>query len=255
MPLQEIEPIEPGDISSLLQPEVEPEVEAPPQDTPPVESAPPAIDYDKIGASVGDAITKAFPKAPEPVPVASKMSQEEVDKLLKKWEPDDAFIERFSNISTQKEAMKELFNRAADHAEARAQVNTYGAVKSLQDQIQPRLTEFEQWQAQQREARFNTRYSELANPALKPVIAAVANQIFATQKFASEEEAFDAVAKGAERTIQITAPTFKLARSGKKASNPNELPTMSSGAGGGGGHSTPAPVKGPPGIELFNSLR
>jgi len=143
----------------------------------------------------------------------------------------------------------------AAHAEARAQVHTYGEVQRVEQAYAPRLAAFEQWQAEQRERRFNEAFPELKNPALRPLIGAVAQQVLSTQKFADEQSAFEAVAKGAERLIQTTAPTFKLKTGKRSSANPNELPTVSSGSGGGGGQATPAPRKGPPGIDLFSSLR
>jgi len=232
-----------------------PAVEAPAAEPTPETPTASPIDYDKIGASVGDAISKAFPKPVADAPAAPKMSQEEIDKYLKKWKPDAAFMTKFGNLETQAEAIQELFERAADHAEARAQVHTYGELEKFNQRIAPQLTAFEQYQAEQREKEFNEEYPDLANPALRPVIGAVAGELFKTQKFASKKEAFAAVAKGVERVIQSHTPTFKL-KGKAPVSNPNELPTQSAGTGGGGAAAAaPTGPKGPRGVELFRPVR
>ena len=229
------------------------EPDAPVEPVEPVAPAAPTLSM--TADDIATAVRAAMPQPVTAVPAKPQMTQAEINKLLKKFEVDDAFIERFDNISTKKAAMQELFDRAADHAEARAQVHTYGEVSRVEQTFAPRLAAFEQFQAEQREARFNARYPELANPALRPLIGAVAQQALATQKFADENAAFESIAKGAERLIQTNAPTFKLKASAKTTSNPNELPTVSSGSGGGGGQAAPVARKGPPGIDLFTSLR
>lgn len=218
-----------------------------PKETPPAPT--PVIDYDKFGA----AIAAAFPKPAEPS--KPQLSKEEIARLTKDWEPDDVFLERLDNIATKKAAIKELFDRAAARAEALAQVHTYGEVQRLQQTFGPQLAAVQELAAQQREARFNSRYPDLAKSELKPVISAIAQQVLSTQKFADEDSAFDAVAKGVERVIQSHTPTFKLKTRAKSSSNPNELAATSAGSGGGGGDApTSTRRKGPPGIDLFQNL-
>lgn len=238
----------------LTQPDPASEITPNSDEEPAAPVAAPTIDVATLTAALSAAFPKAEPAAPAPAP---KMSQADIDKLLKKWEPDDAFIERLDNLSTKKEALKELFTRAADHAEARAQVHTYGETSRIESSLAPRLAAFETFQAEQREARFNTLYPDLAKPELRPIIGAVASQALSTQKFADEKSAFDAIAKGVERVIQTHTPTFKLTTGKKPSTNLNALPVTSggSGGGGGGGQSAGKTSKGPPGIELFTSLR
>ena len=244
-----------GAADLLLEPEPEtlggePEVEIATEVTPN-----PAPTMSMTADDIATVVRAAMPQATAPVAPKPQMSQAEINKLLKKFEVDDAFVEKFDNMATKKQALQELVDRAAEHGEMRAQVHTYGEVSRVEQTYAPRLAAFEQFQAEQREARFNSRYPELANPALRPLIGAVAQQAFATQKFADENAAFESIAKGAEKLIQTNAPTFKLAASKKATSNPNELPTVSAGSGGGGGNAPAPKVKGPPGIELFQSLR
>jgi hypothetical protein len=221
-------------------------------DAEPQPAVAPVIDYDKMAAAIRSASQPTTPVAPAPAP---KMSQEEIDKLLKKWEPDDNFIQKFSNLDTQKDALKELVTHVVEHAEARAQVHTYGELQRLQQTLAPQLQAFEQFQAQQREERFNRSYPQLAKPELKPVVAAVATQLLQTGNFADEKSAFDAVAKGVERVMQATTPSFKLTSATPKGkSNLNQIPANSVGTGGGGTVGTPTPrVSGPRGIELFSN--
>jgi len=205
-----------------------------------------------IAAAVAAAIPQQQPVAPAPAP---KMSQEEINKLLKKPEIDDAFLEKFGNITTQKEALLDFAERVAAHAEARAQLHTYGELQRLQAQFAPSLKAAEELAAKQREDAFYREYADLDKPELRQVVNALAPTILSSKKFASQKEAFESVAKGVERLIQSTTPTFKLNAKGAKTTNPNALPTQSAGTGGGGNASAPAPRKGPPGIELFANLR
>lgn len=257
------EPDEVGGISDAIAgiepeppaPEPAPEPEpAAPVEAPPVAPTAPVIDYDAMAKSLGGVIKEHFPQ-PAAAPAAPKMSQEEIDKLMKKWEPDDAFLTRFDNIETRKEAMKEFMQRSLEQAEVRAQLQAFEVQQRIQQEYAPRLSAFDEWQAQQREARFSTAYPDLAAPGLRPVLLSVATELAKTQKFADEKSAFDAIAKGVERVIQSHTPTFKL--SGKKTvSNPNELPTVSAGAGAGGAAkgNDDAKPKGPRGVELFRPV-
>lgn len=251
-----VEPDDNAGSLDMLEPESETLGQEPDASVDPVEpEAPAAPTLPMTADDIAAAVRAAMPQPVASVAAKPQMTQAEVNKLLKKFEVDDAFVEKFDNLSTKKQALQELLDRAADHAEARAQVHTYGEVSRVEQTFAPRLAAFEQFQAEQREARFNSRYPELANAALRPLIGAVAQQVLYTQKFADEQSAFEAVAKGAERLIQTTAPTFKLKASAKTTANPNELPTVSSGSGGGGGQAAPVSRKGPPGIDLFTSLR
>lgn len=258
-----------GGVADLLtSPDVEQEVDLNPQPEPTLSelhtnsdaapepekaSAAPTIDV----ATLTAALSAAFPKSSVSTePAQPKLSQAEIDKLLKKPVIDDAFLERFDNIATKKEALVDLIERTAAYAEARSQVHTYGETSRIEQSLAPRLAAFEAFQAQQREQRFNSLYPDLAKPELRTIIGAVAQQALSTQKFADENSAFDAIAKGVERVIQTHTPTFKLTTGKKPASNLNALPTTSAGSGGGGGgQPTGTPRKGPPGIELFTSLR
>ena len=120
-----VEPDDNAGSLDMLEPETETLGQEPDAPVDPVEPVAPAAPTLSMTADdIAAAVRAAMPQPVAPVAAKPQMTQAEVNKLLKKFEVDDAFVEKFDNLATKKQALQELLDRAADHAEARAQVHT-----------------------------------------------------------------------------------------------------------------------------------
>lgn len=223
------------------------------ESTPKVEA--PEFDYSKLGKEFGAAIAEHLgPVKADPQP--KELTPEEVRKMLNIWEPDDSFMQQFGNLETQKDALLKLRDGLARQMFTINERRTKEIVDEVKTQFEkeyaPLREQFSAYQQREQESRFSETYPELAKPTLKPLLAAVADQLrLAGKKFDSEGAAFAAIAAGAEAVIREHNPTFKLsspAGGGKSKTNgnPNAQPVTSHGAGRGGGNSAAAAATGRP---------
>lgn len=211
--------------------------------------APPAFDAKAVAAELGEVIKGAMPK-----PEAPRLTAEEARKLLKVWEPDDEFIKRFGNIETQKAAIVEMRDALLLQFDTLAQMRMNERDTALEGKFRPAVEYATKAEQRERDRDFGTLYPQLADPKLKPITTAVADQIKALgTKYANEKEHFEAIANGVEAVLKISNPDFKLTVS--SGSSPAEKKTTSrpanaltpstqgSGGGGSGGKTEGAPVK------------
>lgn len=192
----------------------------------------------EFGSVLKDSLKDIVPKPAAKPP----MTAEERDKILGKLNLDDNFLARFSNLETQKEALAELHDGIVRYADGLSQVRQVQLKKEMEtmfeERFAPVVTYYQQQQAEAQIGRFGKTVPQLADPKLRPLILAVGKQLTeAGQSFKTEKEMFAAIAKGCEAVIKTTNPEFKLNLAAKaaKSSNPNALPSVSSGAGGGVG--------------------
>ena len=165
------------------------------------------------------------------------MSAEEAKKLLNIWEPTKEWQTKFDNLETREAALTEM----RDGFQKQVDTISMARFQEMQSQIDaryaPLLRHIQQQETQAREARFNTRYPDLANPKLRPIINGVMQQLIAQKaSFKNENEAFVALATNVEAAIKIYAPDIKLKGAAAPAkSSGSTIPVTTPGAGGGAG--------------------
>lgn len=187
----------------------------------------------KFGDVIGEHLKTLAPKKEEP-----QLTPEEARKLLNVWEPDDAFLQEFGNVETQKAAFAKLRDALIRQADTIAQARMRELVQQLDVKWSPVQQMIQEQQAQQREARFAQKYPQLADAKLKPLILAVADQLRAAGKtYTDEESMFTDIAAGAASVIQATNPAFKLSAATGGAAKPTtgRIPVTSSGSAGSSG--------------------
>lgn len=168
------------------------------------------------------------------------MSPEEAKKLLKVWEPDEEWYKKFDNLESRKDAVIAMRDGLLQQFDTLTQARLEQVLKSVEGRYNPALEMVQRITHEQRQARFDGTYPQLAKPQLQPLIEAVAGKMVeAGKKFNNEPEMFDAIAQEVEKVIKETNPNFKLEKSsgnGAGATKPaGSLPTVSRGAGGGTG--------------------
>lgn len=235
--------------------------------TPPI---PPPFDPAAFAKTLGESVVAALPKPVVPEP--KQLSPEEAKKLLKVWEPTDEFLAKFDNLETRKDALREMVQGIYVQADTAAQIRLIQMQQGIAQEVQQRMTPVEQYFAQeavrQRENHFQTKFPELAKPELRPLLTGVMAGMAAAGQldWNKSEETITAVASNMEKTIQQYNPTFKLSGgtvvaptpSGSTpvkpatSTNPNALPSTTSGSGGGGGGVTPAGANAKKGLSIWD---
>lgn len=224
----------------------------PPPAAPVTPPAAPVFDPRALAETFGTVLAEHLPK-PAAAPQAP-LTPEQIKELQQKlnyWEPDDAFMQKFGNLDTQREAIVSMRDGLVRQIVTIMQHYVGDREENLRGEYQPLIQWREEQESQAREARFGQAYPQLANEALKPVIYGVIAELnkTGTLKGKSEPEIFKAIASGVEAIIQVGTPDFKLAASAAavqpKKGNPNSIPVTTPGAGGSGGQSA-AGSKGKP---------
>lgn len=226
---------------------------------PPATAQPTAtVDAAEFARQFGGVIAEQF-KTVAPKQEEKKLTPEEARKLLNVMEFNDEFITKFGNMETQKAAFESLRDGIINQANTIMQIR----LKEMQEQFAQQFTPIQQMlqerQVEERMSRFDSRFPQLSNPALRPLLSAVGNEVVRTgKKFASETEAFDHLAAEVEKVIQTTNPAFKLAPTQKGAvRQAGKVPVTSrgsSGASGGGGDDGAAPGV-PKAVSLLPKVR
>lgn len=195
-------------------------------------SATPAFnfDYDKLAASVASAVQ---PRAAE-----KQITAEEAAKLLNFWEPGDDWFQQFDNLDTRRAAVVSMRDGLARQFVTIMQHMLQDHGQTIRGEFDPVRSFVLQQQGEQRAARFNTSYPQLANEAMSPIIDAVIGALVKDPAFKQKPEAeqFKAIAAGVEAVIKSQNPAFVLNKpAGNGAKKPGHaIPVTSPGGGGGG---------------------
>lgn len=223
-------------------------------DPTPTPTPTPAFDAAALGktfaAELATHFGKQAPVSAQPEPKQQPLSPEERDRLLNVMQFDDGFLQKFGNIETQKEAFAALRDGLIKHADTLAQVRMNLMQQAMEKQFEERFgpiqSHFERQQAEAAEQRFATSYPQLAVPAFKPIVDAVANQLISSGALQgkTEKEAYSALASGVSAVIKQSNPAFELTTEAsasqpqrkKTQANPNAIPATTPGGGGGGGN-------------------
>lgn len=206
------------------------------------ESAPPAFDAKALATEFGTVLRDTLGQQQQKQEPEKPLTPEEAKKLLNFFEIDDEFMKDFGDIEKQKAALEKYRDGVVKQVDTMMQMRLQQELAKVHEQYNPVVAA---WQEQQRvasEERFNSKYSDLAKPELRPLLEAVSTSLTKSGvKYKNEGEAFEALAKGVEAVIQQTNPQFKLsgasAPSSNKQKSSSSLPTTSPGGGGGGGGS------------------
>jgi len=215
-----------------------------------------AFDYKALAAANAEAFKAAgfAPAAPKVEP-QKQLTPEEAKKLLNVWEPDDAFLQEFGNLETQKAAIAKMRDNFIRQADTVAQLR----MQEMQQQLEVRYAPLQNYVTEQeavaRETRFNTQFPDLAKPELRPLLTSIVQGLAAQGALDPKDETktFKTIATAVEAVIKQTNPNFKLSPAsagGKPNNNGNALRATTSGSGGGGGGKAPASDK-PLGVRLL----
>lgn len=236
--------------TSILEGSPEPAVQNP-------EPAPaaPAFDAKALATEFGSVLRDTLGQQKQAEPAKPPMTPEEAKKLLNFFEIDDDFMKDFGDLEKQKPTLEKFRDGVVKHLDTVMQMRMQEMRQAIEAQYNPVVTEFQAQQQLAAETRFNTKYTELAKPELKPLLQAVSGSLVQQgKKFSSESEAFEALAKGVEAVIQQTNPQFKLAsvsadgQQNKQKSSSSIPVTTPGGGGGGGGGGNSSGLKGALGI-------
>lgn len=210
-------------------------------------SATPSWDPNALAESFAGALQKAGFNPQQQTPAAPQPTQEEIDKALKKWKFSPEWFQQVGNPETQQSAWEQYHNGTVEHLDTIMQARLMQMQQQIMQQFSPVMQYYQQQQAEHHWTAFGTKHKELSNPALRPLLTAVMNDMNGGGfKASSPEHYYDELAKRAERVIQATNPQFKL---GAQASTNNgqsrgsgSIPVTTPGgnSAGGGGSGKPS---------------
>ena len=196
----------------------------------PAAPAAPAFDPSALASAFAESLkTAGFGPAAEPA--KPTMTPEEAAKLLKVWEPDDAFLQEFGNVDTQLGAFKKMRDGLSAHFQTVLQAQ----LERVRQEFSPIMQEVQTQREAALDTQFSTAYPQLGKSELKPLRDAVTQQLLQQGKrFGSPAEAFKAVAEGVAAVLKVSNPNFTLSPASAGGST-STIPVTSPGGGGGGG--------------------
>jgi hypothetical protein len=218
--------------------------------------SPPAVDAEKLAKAMGRELSGLLKPAEPAAKTIDTLTPEEAEKILNVWKPSKEWVTKFDNLETREAALKELRDGFIKHSDTITQHRLHELQDSLGKKYDPVLKFMESYQNEQAEKRFGEKYPDLSKPTMMKVVKAVADDLKSKGKtFESEDELFDALAKGTEEVIKVHNPNFKLSAGSNPATttkdqSANAIPVTTPGAAGGGGGKGAAADK-PRGLAIF----
>lgn len=218
------------------------------------------VDAKALAQEFGSALREHL-SATKPGETEKPLTPEEAKKLLQVFEFDDTFLKDFANVETQKSAFERLRDGLIRQSDVLIQARLNEEIRRLRASYDPVVQSFERAQGEARETRFNTTYPSIGTPALKPIVAAVAQSLRDQGKTYNDEKSmFDDIAKGVEAVIQQSNPAFKLptapaAGATKTQAPASAIPVTTPGSGGGGGSSPAGNDKGPKALGILGKVK
>lgn len=189
----------------------------------------PAMTAESIAAAVAGAI-------PAPVAPVAPVSQEEIDKQLGTWLPDDQFNDSFMKSMTDPDATaddrKNAMHAMRDGLMHQVMTGMQLMLKDQGQQFSEQLNPLQEFMAQQNQVQavkaFETDY-----PALKgqdQIVNMVADQIQNTPGYVRQDTKafFKQVASATEALIKQQNPTFTLGAVPATVTPTTTMPTMAS---------------------------
>lgn len=197
----------------------------------PVKPEVPALDPEDISNRVAEKL--------KPKPEQKEMTPAERNALLKIWEPDDAWLSRFDDPLTRRDALVEMLNRQREHQNLMLQAIASHLQTQFQSQLNPIQQSHVAASRNQVMGRFAEQYPTLVEPKYKDLLKFALSEL-KEQNFESEAAGFKALASRVEQLVKNIDPNFSLSGSpaGAKPKKPDEsrkLPVTRNGSGGSGG--------------------
>lgn len=207
------------------QPNVEPtqQEQTPQSQEPKVQPTPqqPAVTPEAIAEAVRAGMQQSQPQP--------QMTQEEINKQLKVWNPDTDFATNVAQAFTPNdegqvnpENIAKVFQLMHQNQMTQAQTYAQALVQQMQQQVQqqvqPLQTHYQEQQKKQMQSEFTKNY-----PALKPyeslMQSAAATLQASGANFRTKEEMFPALASSMEQMIKTMNPNFTLNNAPPQAQN------------------------------------
>jgi hypothetical protein len=220
----------------------EDDVEVPEGPTPPPAPAG-GFDAAKFAEQFGSSFAQNFSKVQADTQPKQQISPEEARKLLNVWEPDDAFLQEFGNMETQKGAMIKLRDGLLKQFDTLNQYRQREMRAELEKQYAPLKEYVQRAEQQAMEQDMYKAHPGLDADQLGPIRNAVIVQLQNEGKtFESKKALFAEIASRTESVVKQFNPAFTLA--GAQASAPTKkttattagaIPVTTPGGGGGGG--------------------
>lgn len=179
-----------------------------------------------------------------------QLTQEEIDQQLGVWKATDEWNKRLLDPDTQAAAIAEMQGATirqavlmSRHLEAdlrqKAIQEALAPVMAQLEKAQPALQQAEQLRSEQVIKTFHARHPLLADPKLAPIIKQSYAAVRASgQQFATQEQAFDAIANTATEVIRAVKPDFGQptapVQQQQQQQQPPAVPPPTGGATGGG---------------------
>jgi hypothetical protein len=225
---------------------------------PPMQSQP-TVDARQLANEFGQVIGQHFQ------PPQREITVEEAKRLLNVWEPTPEWLAKYDNLETRGQAIAEHRDGLIRQADTIMQYRMREMQNAMEQRYAPVVAYMHQMEARAGEHRFSQNYPQLDNPALRPLLYSVAQSMLASgMNFRSEEEMFNALARGVESVIKVNNPAFSLeagnGANGGGGGRPvggapqrpvGALPVTTPGSGGGSGNRAPATAK-PRGLAIFD---
>lgn len=221
---------------------------------------PGGFDASKFAKEFGATLSETLKPVIERGQPEEKMTPEEARRILNVWEPDDEWYKKYDNLDTRAEAVAIMRDGLIKQADTLNQFRMREMFDQLREEIMPGLQSVSQQANMQREERFHTSYPQLSNPAMQPLIRAIAqDMVDKGQTFENESKLFAAIASGVEAVIKVNNPEFKLETASNGSDQRNQgrggrsLPVTSPGGGGGSGRrESSSKSDKPKGLAIFD---
>lgn len=216
-----------------------PETTAPVAEAPETTANPPAVpafDHDRFAAAIAAGLKQAAPPVQQQAP---QLTPEQARKQLNVWEPDDAFIQKFGDLATQKAAIADMRDYFIRQSDTITQLRLQEMQQKFNEQFAPIQQHIQEQAAVARETRFNTQFPTLAKPELRPILSAVIQGLGQQGQLTGDEKTiFTKIAAAVNAVVPQLTPGGSTPAG--KPTGRGLAPTTSGAGGGGGGNPAPA---------------
>lgn len=201
------------------------------------------FDVNALAGALGPAIAAAI----KPTQQQAPLTREEAAKLLNQFDVSDDFLAKFDNLDSRKQSLMDFRDGIVRNVWTMIQMAFRERDTKLDERFAPMQNYISTQEETARRSRFNSAYPDFSNPAFEPILLAVSQKLGeGGRTFATEDDAFKALADGVEAVIKVTNPNFQRSAASaagkpnvrKPNGNPNALNGNASGAAGAAGAST-----------------
>lgn len=207
-------------------------------------------------------LAAALPKKEEPKVEKKELTQEELDKILNKFEVSDELLAKLDNPETRKEAYREIVAGAAREGATASAISAGAALDELRQQLAPLVEAQKEQLLQAQRKTFLEEYPALEDEIYQPILNAVAQELKNSgTKPKTAQEARKLLAERAEAAIKSLKPDFDLkakstqTKTTKTTTVPKQASVTTKPATGGAGgpkKETPVEANRSKGVEVFD---